>query len=331
MATQNVEISPRDVAVVIPALNEERHIGGLLDSLLGQRITPARIVVVDAGSTDDTVDEIQRRARQAQAVGCELAIVSKPGAYPGTARNAGIESCSHSWIALIDAGVIPDAAWLEHLVDAAARDTVAVIFGSYEPILQDRFAEAAAIAYVPVRSSIGGRLIRGPSTASCLLTRAAWHRAGGFPPYRASEDLAFFDVICGTERVAAAPTAVVRWHIVANWRQCFQRFSLYSYHNLVAGRGYDWHHGILRMYVVGFVLLVLAFWWPWLLAAIPLGLAARALKSAWRKRDEFGLSHPLAPDRLAVVMLVLLCIDAATFAGWFRFLKRARSAIPVTA
>jgi poly-beta-1,6-N-acetyl-D-glucosamine synthase len=42
------------IAVVVPFLDEERHLGTLLESLSAQRRTPDRLVLVDDGSTDDS-------------------------------------------------------------------------------------------------------------------------------------------------------------------------------------------------------------------------------------------------------------------------------------
>ena len=48
------------LSVVIPALNEERHLGQLLSDLQRQSRRPDEIIVVDAGSTDATVDIAKR-------------------------------------------------------------------------------------------------------------------------------------------------------------------------------------------------------------------------------------------------------------------------------
>ena len=43
------------VSVVIPALNEERHLGQLLSDIRRQSLRPEEVIVVDAGSRDATV------------------------------------------------------------------------------------------------------------------------------------------------------------------------------------------------------------------------------------------------------------------------------------
>lgn len=48
------------LSAVIPVLNEERHIGSLLSDLATQTRPPEEILVVDAGSTDETVSVVRR-------------------------------------------------------------------------------------------------------------------------------------------------------------------------------------------------------------------------------------------------------------------------------
>jgi glycosyltransferase involved in cell wall biosynthesis len=48
------------LSVVIPALNEERHVGSLLSDLLSQTRKADEVIVVDAGSEDGTVSVVER-------------------------------------------------------------------------------------------------------------------------------------------------------------------------------------------------------------------------------------------------------------------------------
>lgn len=48
------------LSAVIPVLNEERHIGSLLSDLATQTRPPEEILVVDAGSTDETASVVRR-------------------------------------------------------------------------------------------------------------------------------------------------------------------------------------------------------------------------------------------------------------------------------
>ena len=59
-----IAVVPARVLVVVPTLNEESHIGRVLDSLLAEapRFSQMRIVVADGGSTDQTVPLVEAAA-----------------------------------------------------------------------------------------------------------------------------------------------------------------------------------------------------------------------------------------------------------------------------
>ena len=48
------------LSVIIPTLNEERHVGSLLSDIAAQTREPEEVIVVDAGSTDATVPVARR-------------------------------------------------------------------------------------------------------------------------------------------------------------------------------------------------------------------------------------------------------------------------------
>ena len=164
--------------------------------------------------------------------------------------------------------------------------------------------------------------MRGPSIASCLLRVSTWRDAGGFPEYRAAEDLVFMERLEANGcRVRWAPEASVGWEIAPSLLQTFHRFLLYSRHNVWAGRQRFWHYGIARHYllVLPFIALGLLYS-PWWLMVPVLGFLARVGRSIWRRREGQGLLWALHPVRLAGVGLILAAIDLATFLGWVQAL-----------
>jgi hypothetical protein len=130
-------------------------------------------------------------------------------------HNAGAKEAASEYIAFTDAGIRLDPYWLESLCAAfnPAPGAIAprpdIVFGSYEPVLSKFFHRCAATAYVPARSGKPGQEIRGPVIASCLMRRSIVGAAGGFPPYRASEDLIFLETIQQRRwSIAYAPATV---------------------------------------------------------------------------------------------------------------------------
>lgn len=307
------------VAVVIPARDEAATIERLLDSLLAQSRLPDEIVVVDAGSADDTAKIVAGYSNGHATV----RLVRSGPSNPGSARNRGIESTAAEWIAFTDAGIRVEPEWLERLLAVAGSEPgVDVVYGSYEPELGSYFEECAGLAYLPAPTPRGGGMIRGPSLASSLFRRRVWEEVGGFPAHRAAEDLIFMEAAerIGA-RIAFAPGAVVHWQIPSGWRSTLRRFTLYSKHNLIAGRGRYWHRGVLRQYVAVLLALSLTPFSSVFFLAPPLWLGARVGRTLWRKRCGFSIRHPLRPDRWLTVAGILLLLDLATFAGALSFAR----------
>lgn len=309
----------RDVSVVVPAQNEQASIAALLDSLLAQTHPAAEIIVVDAGSVDRTAEIV----REYHAAAVPVRLVSSGSAFPGIARNIGVATAASEYIALTDAGIRLDPRWLEKLCAAlgeAARPDV--VFGSYQPVTPSFFSQCAATAYVPARSAEKGEEIRGPSIASCLLRKSLFHATGGFPPYRAAEDLMFLEQIRREPwSIAYAPEAIAHWELAAGWRSTYRRFALYSYHNLIAGRGRYWHYGAARFYVLAapFLILGCVNGTAWFLVPL-LGGCARIGVALWRKRNEHW-GAACNPLRWMVVGMILMLLDAATLSGALRWTR----------
>jgi glycosyltransferase involved in cell wall biosynthesis len=304
------------VSVVVPLHNEARSIGPLLDSLAGMVRPPDEIVLVDAGSTDET-----GRIAEERKAPCPVRVLRRGRLHPGEARNEGVDAARHEWIAFVDGGIRVSKEWLAELLEAARADGSELVFGSYEPVCDTRFKQSAAIAYLPAYRSWGGR---GPFVASMLVRKAAYRKIGGFPSFRAAEDLIFIERAerSGLRR-AHAPKAIVYWEFPGTLRSTFRRFSLYSFHNLVARRGSYWHWGVARQYLVvaGLTLASTLSASPKLaLGIVPTWLVARAAVAARRKRRSFAFDT-LSVPRIAGAIPILVTLDAATLVGALRWLR----------
>jgi glycosyltransferase involved in cell wall biosynthesis len=111
-ADDNAPVEPLPVCAVIPAYRRAGTVGRAVRSALAQTRPPARVLVVDDGSGDDTA----QAARAAGADVLELPVNRGQSA----ARNAGIATAAEPWIALLDS----DDEWFPHHLERlwAARD-----------------------------------------------------------------------------------------------------------------------------------------------------------------------------------------------------------------
>jgi glycosyltransferase involved in cell wall biosynthesis len=83
------------ISVVIPTYNRARTVGKAIESVLSQTRPADEIIVVDDGSSDDTVQALQ-------AYGDLIRVVSRPNTGISGARNDGIKVATSDWVAFLD-------------------------------------------------------------------------------------------------------------------------------------------------------------------------------------------------------------------------------------
>jgi glycosyltransferase involved in cell wall biosynthesis len=311
------------VSLVIPVKNEAASIAALLSSIRKQTVPPAETLLVDGGSSDQTCKLIRETCR----IDSRIRLLEARNATPGRGRNLGIDAARNEWIALTDAGITLAPDWLEHLMDKAQTPPRPdVVYGNYEPSGSGFFQRCAALVYVSPKRAIENGTMRGPAIASVLLRRRVWRAVGGFPDLRAAEDLIFMRRIeAGGFRIAWAPQATVWWQLRPDLLSTYNKFVLYSYHNVRAGQQRYWHYGLLRIYLLGVPFLLLAFvHHPWWLLGCVLGLAARVAKNIWIRREERSLTWLLNPMQFVGVAIIMLFVDVATFVGWGKAIWQTR-------
>lgn len=86
------------VSVVIPAYNSERYISHCLDSILNQTYSDIEIIIVNDGSTDNTLD-ICNAYREKTT---RIKIINQPNKGVSGARNAGLDICLGDYVLFVD-------------------------------------------------------------------------------------------------------------------------------------------------------------------------------------------------------------------------------------
>lgn len=341
------------ISVIIPVRNEADSIRALLDSLLSQTLKLAEIVITDGGSTDATAEIISEYINK----GAPVRLLREAAALPGRGRNLAAAQATNEWIAFVDAGVRPEATWLEALAkrvqnksdtdveveesdsgvevgesDSDMGASVDVVYGSFEPITDTLFKRCAAMAYVAPPVAIEGRLVRTRSVASLLMKRSVWQAVGGFPEdLRSAEDLLFLNKIEQANfRTVHAPDALVHWQVQATPALTFKRFVTYARNNMLAGLWRQWQAAIFVRYglLVVSALPAISFGARWLLVTLLLWLlmlAARAAVAIWRNRFCYPGGVFENARRMLVLIPLIALLDAATIAGTLRWALTAKT------
>lgn len=98
--------SSNSVSVIIPVYNGEKFIRRTLDSIVGQTVPPAQVLVIDDGSPDES-------ARVSETFGSPIRVVKTKNGGAAAARYLGGSLAEGKWIAFCDQDDIWHSAKLE--------------------------------------------------------------------------------------------------------------------------------------------------------------------------------------------------------------------------
>ena len=115
------------ISVIIPTRNAAADIDKCLDSLCAQNFRQFDVHVIDAASTDSTMDKV---AAHRSSLGQELYCWSEPGAGVYEAMNIGIQRAHGEWVYFLGADdVIHDVSVFADVAAQIARSDVDLIYG----------------------------------------------------------------------------------------------------------------------------------------------------------------------------------------------------------
>lgn len=172
------------VSIIIPTLNEEQHIGSVLEACLSQSYPEVlvEVVVADGRSTDATRILIRRYEEESQ----RIKLIDNPDRHQSSGLNAAVAASSGDIIARWDAHAEYDDDYLELAVSAFNRLGVDVVGGIWEPVGEGRIGSWVAAA---MKSRIGvgnDRFIEGSepratdTVSGGVMTRATFESVGGY-------------------------------------------------------------------------------------------------------------------------------------------------------
>lgn len=114
------------VSVVVPTLNEEKHVASCLESIresvkvLGK---PCEIIVADGGSTDKTVKEAKKL--------CDKIVFERKHTI-AAGRQKGAEAARGGFLVFTDADSVFDRNWLKELLEPFEDGKVSGVFGAIQ-------------------------------------------------------------------------------------------------------------------------------------------------------------------------------------------------------
>jgi glycosyltransferase involved in cell wall biosynthesis len=163
------------ISVVIPAMNRAKVIGRAINSALAQTFPIAEIIIVDDGSTDDTVETVKKIATSDTKIILVKNNTNKGAPY---SRNKGAALATGSLIAFLDS----DDKWLptklEEQVKLLRNENACAVFTNFV-FIRGEHRQLGAVKEKVTLADLFGRNILG-GTSSVLVDKNTFNEVGGF-------------------------------------------------------------------------------------------------------------------------------------------------------
>ncbi|MBI2589462.1 glycosyltransferase [Candidatus Berkelbacteria bacterium] len=173
------QVKTQQVSLIATFWNEAHSIEAFIDSIAAQTRRPDEVVLVDGGSTDDTVERILKRKKREKNLKIRLEIV--PG-NRSVGRNRAIALARYPIIAATDVGCTLAPEWLEEIIQPFEENQATVwVKGWYQVLAHTPWQKVIGIFLVPPLGRVNPVNFL-PSTRSEAFTKTAWALAGKFDP-----------------------------------------------------------------------------------------------------------------------------------------------------
>lgn len=244
-------------ALIATVFNEAGSLDRWLGALAAQTLSPDEFVIVDGGSTDDTV---QRLESFRWPVGFPRPKILVRRCNIAEGRNLAVRESTASIIVATDAGSVAARDWFEKMVAPfLADDSISVVGGQSAYMLRNEFQKRLT-RYLGDAIPVTSENVM-PSSRCVAFQRSAWAAVGGYPEWltlTAEDSLFNHNLRAAGLRFHYAPEAIVHWEVRPDLRGYLRMIYGYGYGAAEAG-------------------LATSLYWRWLLSSLipPLILCSR--------------------------------------------------------
>jgi cellulose synthase/poly-beta-1,6-N-acetylglucosamine synthase-like glycosyltransferase len=194
---QRKEYSGKTFSIMIPAKNEEKVLGRLLDRLVNLEYDKSKyeVIVLEDGSTDNTYNICKKYEDMYDIIRCIKLEKSQVPNGKSRALNVGLKLAKYEIIGIFDADSVPKLDILSYASATFSDDNVVAVQGKLVPInvresIITRFASLEELFH---EYSIAGRSRLGlfvPLEGTCTFIRkSTLEELGGWNEYTLTEDL----------------------------------------------------------------------------------------------------------------------------------------------
>jgi len=119
-----------EMTVVIPVFNKDYAIQKTLECLNNQELLPEKVIVINDGSTDNSLDKIKDFFHR-ETINFNFEIINQSNKGVSATRNIGISMCETRYLALLDADDLLDKKYFKIRKDQIAHNSYDIYSGAH--------------------------------------------------------------------------------------------------------------------------------------------------------------------------------------------------------
>lgn len=135
--------SPVKLSIIVPVFNAGKYLDQCLQSILNQTETSLEVIVINDGSSDNSLDIIRQKMAEDKRV--FLINNDKGSGNPGTPRNQGLTIANGKYLGFVDSDDWIDTDYYERLLEVIEKDDLNVAFAA--GYINHTNSESKPIAY----------------------------------------------------------------------------------------------------------------------------------------------------------------------------------------
>ena len=127
-------------SVICPVFNKEKELKETIDSVLSQAYKDFELILIENGSTDNSLSVIQSFNDP------RIKLIQTNQIGPGAARNIGVAHAKNDWIAFLDADDLWENFHLQNIFEAISKQPNVNFFSSSWKVLKSNTFSPSTLA-----------------------------------------------------------------------------------------------------------------------------------------------------------------------------------------
>lgn len=229
------------ITLIIPIYNEAGNIASFLTALSFQNKLPNEVIFIDGGSSDGTVEILERFKREQKEINdLDVVVISdrkfskREAISPiAKARNFGVKLAKNDKILCTDSGCMLSPDWVMEM--STLLISADLVIGRYSYIRRGVLSYLLARSFIPSSKNFANSNFL-PSSRSIGFTKNLFFEVGGYPEIAfAAEDTLFAsNARKAARKIAVAQKSSVFWELPSSFHELYNKVYTYGWSDAVS-------------------------------------------------------------------------------------------------